>query len=227
MLRSPGESQASFKLLRPFVPFSTDDSKRNLQAFMTASSDPQDYGSLVAYEVTSPEDGPFTVSNTMNTESTVSQQISLLNIEGTDVVFGDLQMVPVADGLLWIRPVYVQPAVANVIDSQPTVELVLVSQNNHAAFGSSLGTALAKLFVGSNIDIGDVVGTTPTDDGTATPTPPTSDQTPADLLDQADKLFAEADKALEAHDLATYQAKVDQARDLVQQAFDALSPPQG
>ena len=44
MLRSPGETQASFKLLRPFVPFSTDDSKRNLQAFMTASSDPQDYG---------------------------------------------------------------------------------------------------------------------------------------------------------------------------------------
>ena len=44
MLRSPGETQASFKLLRPFVPFSTDDSKRNLQAFMTASSDPKDYG---------------------------------------------------------------------------------------------------------------------------------------------------------------------------------------
>ena len=40
-LRAPGETQASFKLLRPFVPFSTDDSKRNLQAFMTASSDPQ------------------------------------------------------------------------------------------------------------------------------------------------------------------------------------------
>jgi uncharacterized membrane protein (UPF0182 family) len=119
--------------------------------------------------------------------------------------------------------VYVQPAVANVIDSQPTVELVLVSQNNHAAFGSSLGTALAKLFVGSNIDIGDVVGNTPTDDGTVTPAPPT-DQSPADLLDQADKLFAEADKALEAHDLATYQAKVDQARDLVQQAFDLLNP---
>ncbi|HEY0518716.1 MAG TPA: UPF0182 family protein, partial [Ilumatobacteraceae bacterium] len=88
MLRSPGETQASFKLLRPFVPFSTDDSKRNLQAFMTASSDPQDYGSLVAYEVKSPEDGPFTVSNTMNTEASVSQQLSLLNIEGTDVVFG-------------------------------------------------------------------------------------------------------------------------------------------
>jgi hypothetical protein len=221
MLRSPGETQASFKLLRPFVPFSTDDSKRSLQAFMTASSDPKDYGTLVAYEVASPEDGPFTVSNTMNTESTVSQQLSLLNIEGTDVVFGDLQMVPVAGGLLWIRPVYVQPSVANTNESQPTVELVLVSQNNHASYGSSLGAALARLFPGFQTDIGDVVGNTPPPvDNTGNP--PANGKTPAQLLDQAQTLFADADKALEAHDLATYQAKVDQARTLVKQALTAL-----
>ena len=221
MLRSPGETTASFKLLRPFVPFSTDDSKRNLQAFMTASSDPKDYGSLIAYEVASPEDGPFTVSNTMNTESTVSQQLSLLNIEGTDVVFGDLQMVPVAGGLLWIRPVYVQPSVANTNESQPTVELVLVSQNNHASYGSSLGAALARLFPGFQTDIGDVVGNTPPPvDNTGNP--PVTGKTPAQLLDEAQTLFADADKALEAHDLATYQAKVDQARTLVKQALTAL-----
>ena len=227
MLRSPGETQASFKLLRPFVPFSTDDSKRNLQSFMTASSDPQDYGSLVAYEVTSAEDGPFTVSNTMNTEATVSQQISLLNIEGTDVVFGDLQMVPVAGGLLWVRPVYVQPSVPETRDSQPTIELVLVSQNNRAAFGSSLSGALAKLFPGFEGNIGDVVGSTPVDtggnggNGSANP-PPTTDKTPAQLLDEAETLFAQADQALDDHDLATYQARVEEARALVQQAVAAL-----
>jgi uncharacterized protein len=226
MLRSPDESQASFKLLRPFVPFSTDDSKRNLQAFMTASSDPADYGTLVAYEVTSAEDGPFTVSNTMNTESSVSQQLSLLNIEGTDVVFGDLQMVPLAGGLLWVRPVYVQPSVSDPRATQPTIELVLVSQNNNAAFGSSLSGALAKLFPGFDANIGDVVGDTPVDsgdngDGTVTP-PPTTDKTPAELLDEAETLFAQADQALDDHDLATYQARVEEARALVQQAVDAL-----
>lgn len=225
VLRAPGETAPSFKLLRPFTPFSPDDSKRNLQAFMTASSDPQDYGKLVAYEVTSPTDGPFTVSNTMNTEASVSQQISLLNIEGTDVVFGDLQMVPVAGGLLWIRPLYVQPTVANQRESQPTIELVLVSQANHAAFGSSLGSALSRLLPGFDVDIGDVVGNAPPPgDGTTEP-PPTTDETPAQMLDQAESLFAEADKALEEHDLATYQSKVNQARALVQQALDALSQP--
>ena len=225
MLRSPGETQASFKLLRPFVPFSTDDSKRNLQAFMTASSDPADYGSLVAYEVTSSEDGPFTVSNTMNTESSVSQQISLLNIEGTDVVFGDLQMVPVAGGLLWVRPVYVQPSVPDPRNSQPTIELVLVSQNDRASFGSSLSNALAKLFPGFKANIGDVVGNAPPDTGNTgggVVTPPTTGKTPAELLDEAETLFAQADEALDNHDLATYQARVEQARALVQQAVDAL-----
>ena len=227
MLRNPEETQASFKLLRPFVPFSTDDSKRNLQAFMTASSDPQDYGSLIAFEVTNAEDGPFTVSNTMNTEASVSQQLSLLNIEGTDVVFGDLQMVPLAGGLLWVRPVYVQPTVSDTRESQPTIELVLVSQNNNAAFGSSLSGALGKLFPGFEGNIGDVVGDTPADNGGTggtggTVTPPATDKTPADLLDEAEALFAQADQALDAHDLATYQARVDQARALVQQAVTAL-----
>ena len=114
MLRSPGETQASFKLLRPFVPFSTDDSKRNLQAFMTGQQ--RSAGLRLARRLRSAiaEDGPFTVSNTMNTEASVSQQLSLLNIEGTDVVFGDLQMVPLAGGLLWVRPVYVQPTVSRL-----------------------------------------------------------------------------------------------------------------
>jgi len=168
------------------------------------------------------------VSNTMNTESSVSQQLSLLNIEGTDVVFGDLQMVPVAGGLLWVRPVYVQPSVPDPRNSQPTIELVLVSQNDHAAFGSSLTTALAKLFAGFDADIGDVVdGTPPADNsgggdtGTVTP-PPSTNQTPAQLLDQAETLFAQADQALDDHDLATYQANVEQARALVQQAVDLL-----
>jgi hypothetical protein len=162
----------------------------------------------------------------MNTESTVSQQLSLLNIEGTDVVFGDLQMVPLAGGLLWVRPVYVQPTVIDQRVSQPTIELVLVSQNKNAAFGSSLSGALAKLFPGFDEDIGDVVGDDPgngvenPDDGTANP-PPT-DQTPTDLLDQAETLFAEADQALQNQDLATYQAKVEEARALVQQALSAL-----
>ena len=83
---------------------------------------------------------------------------------------------------------------------------------------------MAKLFPGFDENIGDVVGDTPADNGGTggAVTPPTTDKTPADLLDEAEALFAQADQALDAHDLATYQAKVNQARDLVQEAVTAL-----
>ena len=37
-----------FVILRPFVPFSTTDQRTELQAYMTASSDPDDYGQLTS-----------------------------------------------------------------------------------------------------------------------------------------------------------------------------------
>jgi hypothetical protein len=81
---------------------------------------------------------------------------------------------------------------------------------------------LARLLPGFSTDIGDVVGDTPPPNNGTTNPPPTTDKTPADLLDEAQTLFVDADKALDAHDLATYQSKIDEARALVQQALDAL-----
>jgi hypothetical protein len=42
------------------------------------------------------------------------------------------------------------------------------------------------------------------------------------LLQQADDLFAEAEAAYDARDLTTYLRKVEQARELVQQALELL-----
>ena len=40
----PGSTQQSFMLLTPFVPVGSSTDRQNLTAFMTASSDPQNYG---------------------------------------------------------------------------------------------------------------------------------------------------------------------------------------
>ena len=46
-----GVGADDFVILRPFVPFSRADQRTELQAYMTASSDPDDYGQLTAYVV--------------------------------------------------------------------------------------------------------------------------------------------------------------------------------
>jgi hypothetical protein len=81
------------------------------------------------------------------------------------------------------------------------------------------------------MDLGDRVGgstggsTTTTIPGSPTTTVPAgSGLTAKQMLQQADRLFAEADAALAKNppDFATYQTKTTQARALVQKALTAI-----
>jgi uncharacterized membrane protein (UPF0182 family) len=218
MFRTPGQTEPSFQLLRPFVPFSTNDNRTELQAYMVASSDPDTYGQLTAYVVEGAVDGPATVAATMESDPAISQQITLLDQKGSSVYYGDLQLVPLSDGLLYVRPLYVESDTSK----QLSYRYVLVSYQGKAAFGTTLQQAIAKLFPGFTTDLGDVVGagtTEPTEP--TTPTDPSTSQDPAELLAQADELFAQADDALP--DFAKYAELTAQARALVKQALDLLA----
>jgi hypothetical protein len=229
MFRAPGDGEATFQLLRPFVPFSPDDSRKELQAFMVASSDPDTYGQLRAYVVRPTEggperiDGPATVAATMENDVTISQQITFLDQQGSSVFYGDLQLVPIGDGIVYVRPLYVRSDTAN----QLSYRYVLVSYEGEAAFGATLQQALAKLFPGFRADIGDVVGVgTGTQDPEEPEGPEQPVQDPKDLLQQADELFDEAEEALRSDppNFAEYADKNAQARELVEQAIALLDP---
>ncbi len=218
-----------FVILRPFVPFSRADQRTELQAYMTASSDPGDYGRLTAYLVNPPVPGPRTVSNKIDSSTAIAQQITLQTGGGNRVKFGDLQLVPVADGLLWVRPFYASVTGSSDAASGAVTDyrFVIVYYNGNAAFGTSLGEALGKLFTGFEGDLGDRIGP----EGTSGPEPSTQEptaRTPAELLAQADQLFADAQAGLkETGDLGAYQAKINQAKALVEQALAGLggAPP--
>ncbi|MUH50277.1 MAG: hypothetical protein F2789_03615 [Actinobacteria bacterium] len=221
MFHTPGSSVApTFSILRPFVPYSKDDTRTELQSFMVASSDPATYGQLTAYSLTATVDGPTVVANNAETDGTISQTITQLNQQGSTVRYGDLQLVPVDGGLLYVRPFYV------VGDNLAEYRFMIVSYNARAVIDSSLTGALKKLFPGFSGEVGDRVGTTPSDTGSTVPTDTgnTTTDTPADLLNKAQKLFDEADAALaqKPADFATYQSKQAQARALIEQALKAL-----
>jgi uncharacterized membrane protein (UPF0182 family) len=228
-----GEGGDEFVLLRPFVPFSRADQRTELQAYMTASSDPDSYGQLTAYVVSAPlPEGPRTVSNQIDSEPSIAQQITLQTGGGNRVRFGDLQLIPVADGLLYVRPFYA--AVPQSSDRATTVtgyRFVIVAYDGRAAYGESLGEALAKLFPGFEGDLGDRVGledeATTGDEGTTEPDPATTEGSPAELLTEAGQLFDDANAALAASDLDGYQTNIEAAEALVDQALALLEPPTG
>jgi uncharacterized protein len=225
LFADPSGSGEDFVILRPFVPFSRADQRTELQAYMTASSDADSYGRLTAYVVKPAVDGPRTVSNQIDSSPSITQQITLQTGGGNRVRFGDLQLVPLADGLLWVRPFYasVTPSGSGGGSAVTEYRFVIVSYNGRVEYGESLAGALAKIFAGFQGDLGDRVGA----DGTAAPpgTGDTATGTPTEILQQADQLLNEADQALRDGDLGAYQQKVDAAKALVGQALAGLSPP--
>lgn len=216
-----------FSMVRPFVPFSADDSRKELQSLMVVSSDPKSYGKLKVYDISTPlPPGPATVAAEFESEPAISQTITPLDQRGSRVTYGDLQLVPVGKGLVYLRPMFVQP---DGSAKQVFVRKVLGSYNGRSVIGDSLTSVISQLFPGFNMDLGDRVGsgsTTTTLPGSSTTTPatPPTGSTPAQLLRQAETLFAQADAALAKlpPDFATYQTKLAQARSLVQQALAAV-----
>ena len=92
LMRLPGDDDESFVIFRPFVPFSDDDSRKNLEGFMVVHNDPERYGEIEVYEIRSstPVDGPALFNSNIQTEEEISERVTLLNQNGSTVVPGNL-----------------------------------------------------------------------------------------------------------------------------------------
>ena len=229
-----GLGEPTFSMIRPFVPFSADNARKELRALMVVSSDPKSYGKIQVLELADPlPEGPATIAAEFGSDPVIAQQITLLDQRGSRVIFGDLQVVPVQRGLMYVRPLFVRPDDPSA--KQIFVRKFLVSYNNRVVMTDSLSEGVARLVPGFTQNLGERVndGSTPpaepTPDTSATgtvttttvPSVDTSTLTPAELLARADALFDEANAALAANppDFATYQAKLAQARELLRQAI--------
>jgi len=250
LLRNPSTGEDEFVILRPYVPFSTDDGRTELQAYITASSDPDTYGRLTTYLLDQDPlpAGPYRVATQAESEQLISREITLQDNEesGTDVLFGDMQIVPVADGLVYVRPFYV------AIDGITEYRFVIVSNENRATFASTMTEALADLFPGFDLELpersdADVAsgasdeepasdeasGESTADDSTSestsdeetltVPDSPDERASTAELLLQAESLFAEADSLLRDGDLGAYQETIARAEAFVQAALESLN----
>ena len=237
IFHAPGavDKKGTFAMLRPFVPFSSDDSRKELRSIMVVSSDPATYGKITVFDLATPlPPGPATIAAEFESEPAISQTITPLDQRGSRVTYGDLQIVPVGKSFMYVRPMYVLPDGADA--KQVFVRKILAWYNNKSVIGNSVTAVVAQLFPGYVGDLGDRVGgsstvttttVAPSTGGSSpgTTVPATSTSTPKELLARADALFVQADAALASSppDFSTYQEKLAQARELVRRALATLA----
>jgi len=219
-INQPGEQQPSFIILQPFVPVSAGNKQTRLVSFMTASSDPRNYGQLSAFEMPQGESvlGPVQIDNRIKSTPDVSRQLTLLNQQGSTVIQGSLQLIPVGNSILYIRPFYVQAAGQS---SYPQFRFVVVAYaGQDPVLASTVNDGLAQLFGQAPAQPLPGGGAAP-----ATPTPAGGNV--QDLLNQAAAKYQQAQDALRGGDLGTYQQLINQVGDLINQAQQAAGGGSG
>ncbi|MEO7557316.1 MAG: UPF0182 family protein [Acidimicrobiales bacterium] len=223
LMKLPGETDESFLILRPFVPFSDDDKRQQLTAFMIAKSDPGSYGKLETFVMPSDRrpEGPGLVAGTIQADTSVSEAQTLFCQQGSKCLFGNLVLVPVEQSLLYVRPLYVI-AQGNEL---PLLRKVVVEFEGQVSIADDLNGALRG--IGAFKDLPNVGSSPPTTTpgGSTPPTTTTSTQTVADLVAQASQAFTDANAALQKSpsDYATYGERLQAAQSLVEQAMTLLA----
>jgi uncharacterized membrane protein (UPF0182 family) len=194
-LQVPGQTQQSFNLLDAFVPVSGQSQIQTLSGFMIAGSDPGHYGQLQMFVTprNSPVNGPSLVSAQIDATPKVSSQVTLLNSNGSSALLGNVLMIPVANSLLYVQPLYVESA----RNQFPVFQLVIAVYGNQVAIDSTLSAALTQVFAAP-------VSTTP--GGTST-TGALSPQVRS-LLDAAQTEYQQSLTDLKAGNLGAYQTDI-------------------
>jgi uncharacterized membrane protein (UPF0182 family) len=209
----PDQKTGQFGLTSVYVP----NERQNLASFITVDADASSktYGQITVLELLSNNavPGPNLVENAMSTDPNVSAEL-LKYKQDTTVQMGNLLTLPLDKELLYVQPVY---TFRGGTGSYPILQFVIVSvggggENGQAQVG--IGTSFDQAFANA---LG-ISSQTPTGTGNSgggglhhggTGASDTVQQKLALYLSRAQQSLRNAQTALHAGDLATYQTDND------------------
>jgi len=151
----------------------------------------------------------------------ISAQTTLWDQSGSQVIRGNLIVVPIQDALIYLQPVYLQSANSKF----PEFQRIIVATSSRIVWGKTLAEALDLLLAGTGPTPTPTPGPTPTPTPGGSPTPtPTTGPGPtapagdvAALVAYANEHFEKAQAALRNGDFATYGAEMAKVQEALRQ----------
>jgi len=199
VMRLPGSDQPEFLLMQPFTPAGRD----NLNAWLAARSDPDNYGELVGF--TFPRGttvlGPVQVAGIINQDPVISAQKSLWDRAGSQVLEASLFVIPIGESLIYVQPLYLRATRGAL----PRLERVVVVYGDNIGFEATFEESLAAAIAGAPAQVETPDGEQPPPDAAPTPGPP------AGAFDEVLQQLQQAEDALRRARESFERARREQA----------------
>ncbi|MDR3331768.1 MAG: UPF0182 family protein [Synergistaceae bacterium] len=134
------ESHSEFTLIAPFMPFG----RNNLIGWIAGRCDAEHYGELVVYQFPKQEllFGPAQIEALIDQNTSISSQLSLWSQRGSDVIRGDLLVIPIGKSLLYVQPLYLKAERGEM----PELKRVILSTGGRVAWGETFDEAVLEIF---------------------------------------------------------------------------------
>jgi uncharacterized membrane protein (UPF0182 family) len=170
VMRLPGEADEEFLLTIPY----TIAKKENMVSWLAVRMDKNLAQAVV---VKFPEDkaiyGPQQFNSKINTDTAISSSLTLWGQQGSQVIFGETNIIPIENSLLYVKPLYLK---AQGGKSLPELKRVIVQLGDRIVMADNIHQAFASLF---NTEI----------DTTAPDNENPQEETITDLVNMAADLF--------------------------------------
>ena len=200
IMKLPEESQAEFIYMAPFTPRGKD----NLASWMIARNDGAHYGKLRVYRF--PKQslvyGPRQIMARIDQDTEISRELTLWDQRGSEVIRGELLVIPIEEALLYVQPVYLRAEGGRI----PELKRVVVAYQNRVVMRETLEAGLSSLFGGEVPRAEDSAGVTLADSAASVPVP--SSQPSQSLITQARTHYDRAIQAQRSGDWAAYGREI-------------------
>lgn len=160
IMRLPDEEGEEFVLMLPLTPTQKD----NMITWLAARSDGDKYGKLIAFNF--PKDklvyGPRQIEARIDQDPTISSQLTLWGQKGSQVIRGNLLVIPIEKSILYVEPVYLQAERGEL----PELKRVIVASGDHIAMEPTLAQSLNVIYAGLPSETPSVTAPLPTPETT-------------------------------------------------------------
>lgn len=189
VMHLPGSEQEEFVLMVPFSPVG----RSNMAAWLAARSDGEHYGEVMVFKF--PKDsvtlGPAQIEARIDQDPEISQLLTLWNQGGSQVIRGNLLVLPLGSSILYVEPFYLQSEQT----SMPQLQRVIVADQSGLVMAQDFTAALQQLLGMS------VSREAPMRDEAVTDT---EDMTDTELAAQARSVYQKAQNALSNLDFVSF-----------------------